>query len=426
MNNLSRRELLGAAACSFAMAERLKFTAQANAQVASQAIPFVGPVTDPEMIKIIDRVFDITKASFVRAARRVELFDNVTIPSSGLESSMYIFLKNYSIKNRKFVKRLAGMSHTSPSIGLKPLILDSPSISLNSSKSILQQAIDVHYGKEIIKFSSKQIDILSESNSSNFQKIANNIIDVMGIRKPEPVSDEDDPETRDASAGSHYSASTRKFDYLKLHIRNLKAVRRLGLEITDWGNDEMWCGGDGIDATAVQQIKVEQFELATFSRDGQTRWFRNNPVFAKFNLNKQGSWPRAYQCNLFIAEKDPGGGFADFLRMLWESIGKDIVKVATELTMAAVGAGVGAAATSWTVAGTIIGTIVGAAVGYIAGLIIDTLNDDIFKSNEGFSGVIMQDQGSLFANNSKRSPSYYSEFFLGNALYRMKYFWELS
>ena len=222
---------------------------------------------------------------------------------------------------------------------------------------------------------------------------------------------------------------------LRLKLDSLTAERRFGWELSDWGNDDISCGGDGLDATLPQpkHIKRSAFPVHSFTRDGENYNMSPDRTFVKFDLSRPGQWPRSYIANVFIAERDASGGFIEFLQKLWEAIGPQVISLTTTLILGALGYAAGTGAAAGAAAGSVaplVGTILGAIVGAILGLLVawllDSLRDDIFESPDNPLAVILPDPTALFENNSLKSPKYIADFERGAARYLLRYYWELS
>ena len=140
-------------------------------------------------------------------------------------------------------------------------------------------------------------------------------------------------------------------------------------ESGEWSpSDEFSMGGQFIDPFG-KVTKVSEFEVMTDADAGEE--VHPNRVFADWKLHTGDTWPKVYIAVLSAAEKDDGG-FAQFLRELWEKVKEK----ATLLIAAALGALVGTEILP--VLGTIIGAVVGAVVGWIISLFDDA--DDIMQT----------------------------------------------
>ena len=208
-------------------------------------------------------------------------------------------------------------------------------------------------------------------------------------------------------------------------VARLKALQRVGWEISDWGDDKITCGGDGLDSVQHHH-KVNQFDIHTFKKDGEDYDIKPNERFVKFDLSGN-VWPRTFIANVFLAERDADGGFLKFLQDLWEAIGPQVIQIASTLTIAAAGGAVGAAAGTGVepVVGTIIGAIVGAVIALLVNYFLDSLKDDIFESPDNPLTCLLESPQSRFPGNQLRSPIYTQDFRLNSARYQMKYYWEL-
>lgn len=404
---------------------------QERDETVTNIICFSGVSTNTEVLAIADRVFDAVRISIQRAGNALYSISSARLPEKGIERDAFEFLKKYQSVNRASVSRLVGLSRTT-SIRrpvVNPIFLGVPqnpnlamaSLDFSSSKTVMEQAISANYF-DGLKLStqtladgkwdqSKKQLVISENRGVYAKRL------VKALAFPHILSE--------TSENIVPVTSAAKAKELHLKLASLKAVRRFGWEVTDWGDDYIVCGGDALDSTE-QHVKVPQFFVNTFKQDGENFNIEPDTTFAKFDLNRPGLWPRAFMANVFLAEKDADGGFIEFLQQLWEAIGKEVVKLATDLALIAIGAGIGAAALSeFPIIGTIVGAVIGAVIGMLVSWILDSLKDDIFESRENPLGVVLPSQESLFAGNSENSATYTQDFTLGSSRYLMRYYWKL-
>lgn len=388
---------------------------------------FEGISTNPEILAIADHVFETVRLSLQRATNTLNNVPSTTLPQKGIEKDAFDFLKKHQTNNRGAVSRLGGLSRTGRRrIDITNTNLFGTSVNLNfaAPETVLEQAKATKYF-DGLKLSPQTLanakwDVAAKKLvvSTDNDTYANEIIKALAFKR---VLFEPSLSVPAAPA----PANARE---LHLKLASLKAVRRFGLEVTDWGDDSIACGGDGLDSIQ-QHVKAPQFFIHTFKRDGENFNIRPDRTFVKFDLNRTGLWPRAFMANVFLAERDVDGGFIEFLQKLWAAIGAEVIKLATELALVgigAAGAAVGAVVLSeFPIAGTIVGAIIGAAIGYLVGFLLESLKDDIFASPDNPLGTVLPSQDSLFPGNKKKSPTYTQDFSLGESRYLMNYYWEL-
>lgn len=227
------------------------------------------------------------------------------------------------------------------------------------------------------------------------------------------------------------AASTPGATELRLNLIKVKCLDEMDAEITDFGDDKIVMGGVGIDTTG-QERRVSRFTVGTFSRNGSSTTFGGTPRrFVAFDLTRPGSWPRAFNVTMAMAEKDADGGFIEFLNAIWDAIDSEVVAALNSGLMAIlVGTGAAAAAGALIGAeaagvGAIVGVIVGAAVGFIVSWIFESLKDDIFDPVD-VAAILASIQSGFDGNGSRRSPKLTTEFNRDGARYSVKYQWALQ
>lgn len=385
-----------------------------------------GISTNPEILAIADRVFGTVRLSIQRATNALNTVPSTTVPQKGIEKDALDFLKKYRTVNRSAVARLSGLSraggrqlHTTIAHPSLPLL--NPDFA--SPQTVLQQA-KVNKYFDGLKLSGKTLaDAKWSAATHNFlvpgdkNAYAAKILEALAFKRVLPGI---------SSGAPVPSAAPAKAKELHLKLSSLKAVHRFGWEITDFGDDSMASGGDGVDSVQ-QHVTAPAFFIHTFKKDGENFDIRPDRTFVKFDLNRIGPWPRSFIANVFVAEKDASGGFIEFLQKLWDAIGSEVVSIASTLAVAATGAAIGSLVGSdlMPLVGTIVGAVVGAVIGLVVGWMLDSLKDDIFESPDNPLGLVLPSQESLFPGNSRTSPTYMQDFTLGSARYLMSYYWEL-
>ncbi|MBC3916433.1 hypothetical protein H8L32_02930 [Undibacterium sp. CY18W] len=395
---------------------------------------FEGVSTNPDILAMADRVFGVVRLSIQRATCVLNNVPATSLPQKGVEKDAYDFLKSYQVVNRSAVTRLSGISRTSGrrvDIGDATLLGSSIKLNHGAPDNLFEQARANKYF-DGLKLSSATLAGLRWDAASKKAVVtadksvqASEILNALAFRRV--FADAPGTATVVAGAAATTASAPASVNARELHLKlkSLKAIRRFGWEITDWGNDNIYCGGDGLDSLQ-QHVKAGQFAIHTFKRDGESFDIRPDRTFVKFNLGGAGAWPRAYMANVFLAEKDVDGGFVEFLQKLWDAIGAEVIKLATSLAMSAIGAVVGAVALSEIpVLGTIVGAVIGAVIGYVVGWLLDTAKDDIFESPDNPLGMILPSQNFRFNGGRLVSPDYTQEFSVGSARYLMTYYWQL-
>ena len=226
-----------------------------------------------------------------------------------------------------------------------------------------------------------------------------------------------------AASGSATAAAAPPsgFTKLVLNIDRVKCLDDVGLELTDFLEDDIRLGGLGADSTG-QRRNVSAFKVGDF-RKGETKRFNPNRKFVEFDLTRSGNWPRAFSTTFLMAESDGSGAFMDALRALWAAVGE----VVEELVVAAVVAGAGLIGITVGAAGgpvgMIIGAVVGAAVGLIAHYLFASLEDDVFEVTT--VTLLLPDARTGFNGNQRRSGKRTENITHPSASYTLKYEWEL-
>ena len=161
-----------------------------------------------------------------------------------------------------------------------------------------------------------------------------------------------------AKAAADDLAAGLKYKRMRLTITKVACEAESG----EWSpSDEFSMGGQFIDPFG-KVTQVGEFEVMTDADAGET--VHPNRVFADWKLHTGDTWPKVYIAVLAAAEKDDGG-FAKFLRELWEKVKEK----ATLLIAAGLGALVG------TEIMPVLGTIIGAVVGVVAAWIISLFDN---------------------------------------------------
>ena len=397
---------------------------------------FEGATTNPELTAVAQRIFGVTRMSIERAAQK-SVGRPINIPAKGIEKKAAAFFAKYRPSHRSAVDRIAGISRFArlPTAGVVGAAGQPLALAFSSSKTLMEQAKAAKLFESAsisraanLKWDAAKRKLIRPANAADY---AIELANIAALRKV--VSGQLTP-----GGGGAPQPRPRSARELRLKLAKLKAVRRFGFELTDWGNDVIDCGGDGLGAGGIsaggvsayhQHIEVPKFRIHQFTHDGQSFNISPDRTFVKFDLTRPPAeaWPRAFIANVFLSESDASGDFIDFLNKFWDEIGDEVVTLASSLAMAAIGAGVGAAVGTelFPLVGTIVGAIVGAVIGLVVGWLVDSLKDDLFETPDNPLSVIIPSPTSLFDGGQTKSPLLTQEFALGNARYLMDYYWEL-
>lgn len=217
---------------------------------------------------------------------------------------------------------------------------------------------------------------------------------------------------------------------LLLNLRSLKCRNLVNMELTDIGPNIMALGGMGASSSG-EELRIGSFGAGTFERVNQTKDFRPDRTFARFNLTGNGDWPRTYSVVVAAAEKDADGGFVKFLQDLWDGIKDVVTELVTAAVLAAAGGGAlagGAAGSAVPGLGTVIGAIIGAAlagtIAYIVSVGIESFKDDMFDPI-ALPTIVLPNASARFPNGSLKSRPFTVQLTQATALYELSCQWEL-
>lgn len=223
------------------------------------------------------------------------------------------------------------------------------------------------------------------------------------------------------AAAAPAAAPPAGFTKLILKIVRVKCLDDVGLEFSDFFEDDIRLGGLGADSTN-QQHKIPGFKVGNFKK-GEAKSFNPNRKFVEFDLTRAGTWPRAFSTTFLMVESDGSGAFLDALRALWDAVGEVVEELVVAAVIAA-GAGIGIAVGSpGGPVGMIIGAVVGAAIGLIVDFLFASLEDDVFEPTT--VTLLLPDVRTLFAGGQRRSGKRSENLTHPSASYRLKYEWEL-
>lgn len=211
------------------------------------------------------------------------------------------------------------------------------------------------------------------------------------------------------------------FTKLLLNIDRVKCQDDVGIELTDFLEDDIRLGGLGADSTG-QQKNIAAFKVGDF-HSGEVKSFTPNRKFVEFDLSRSGPWPRAFSTTFLMAESDASGAFGDALRALWAAV-HDVVE---ELVVSAVVAGAGLVGITVGApggpVGMVIGAVVGVAVGLIASYLFASLEDDVFEPTT--VTLLLPDARATFSSGQRKSGKRTENLTHTSASYSLKYEWEL-
>ena len=144
----------------------------------------------------------------------------------------------------------------------------------------------------------------------------------------------------------------------------------------------LWTVGSDFTANKVEPDEDERpvrsgsFKLFPYDYSG------GNLLNVEPTDNPNIPWPRTYTFNLFMAERDAGGGFGEFMEAIIGELMDQLEPIIKEhlggLVGAAVGAAVGSAIPGL---GTLIGAAIGAVLGEVIGKIFDWLREAFTDSD---------------------------------------------
>ncbi|AZQ11726.1 hypothetical protein [Shewanella khirikhana] len=223
-----------------------------------------------------------------------------------------------------------------------------------------------------------------------------------------------------AASGSPAAAPVSGFTKLRLNIIKVKCLDDVGLELTDFGEDDIRLGGLGADSTD-QRREVAGFRVGNF-RKGRAKSFNPPRKFVEFDLTRGGPWPRTFSTTFLMAESDGSGAFLEALRALWDAVHEVVEALVVAAAMAAGGAAGISMGSAGGPVGVLVGAVVGVALGLIAYYLFESLEDDIFEPTT--VNLLLPDV------NTKFSQGYTSDIRSENlthpsASYILKYQWEL-
>lgn len=220
-----------------------------------------------------------------------------------------------------------------------------------------------------------------------------------------------------AASAAPYTGFTK----LVLNIDRVRCLDDVGLEFSDFFEDDIRLGGLGADSTD-QKINIQGIKVGNFKK-GETISFNPNRKFVEFDLTRAGTWPRAFSTTFLMAESDGSGAFLDALRALWDAVGEVVEELVVSAIIAgasSIGIAVGSAGGP---VGMIIGAVVGAAIGLIIHFLFESLEDDVFEP--ATVTLLLPDTKTLFSGGQSKSGKRSENLTHPSASYILKYEWEL-
>lgn len=224
-----------------------------------------------------------------------------------------------------------------------------------------------------------------------------------------------------ASAIAPAVAAPTRFTKLILNLDRVKCVDDVGLELTDFFEDDIRMGGLGVDSTG-QKRKIRGFKVGNFSR-GETQRFNPRRKFVEFDLTRAGTWPRAFSTTFLMAESDGSGAFLDALQALWSVVSEVVEELVVSAVVAAgalVGIAVGSAGSP---VGMIVGAVVGAAIGLVMHYLFASLEDDVFDATT--VTLLLPTVQTPFPGGQRKSGIRSESLNHPSGRYTLKYEWEL-
>ncbi|GAB4001148.1 hypothetical protein GCM10028807_56570 [Spirosoma daeguense] len=207
---------------------------------------------------------------------------------------------------------------------------------------------------------------------------------------------------------------------LKFKVHTVKCVDETNPE---WpGSDEIAMGGIALSDTKQESMINEIFVGGNFD-DGDVKTYNPAKVLKQFPFTSTGTFPKSYAVFLALSEKD-GGGFATFIKKLYDAI-KDKLQAVFTAVGGAIGAAVGGAIGG--AVGGPLGILAGAAIGFILGALVEwivgLIQDDTFAPQ-----VAIAEFGSINAtfNGSMNSPIQTLNYVDHGGHYQVRYNWEIS
>jgi hypothetical protein len=164
---------------------------------------------------------------------------------------------------------------------------------------------------------------------------------------------------------------------LTLRVKRVHCKDETGSGTGEWGKDRINMAAVLID-TSGASIVVPEFGAGQYD-DGNVKTLNRDLHTYKLDLDYTPA--KAFTALIMFVEKDDGG-FAEFVRKMYNAIKKDLHKYLISIcTAAGVALGASVGGTIGTLAGplgTVIGAVAGALVGAIVGWLINVFQDDIF------------------------------------------------
>lgn len=167
-----------------------------------------------------------------------------------------------------------------------------------------------------------------------------------------------------------------RFTKMRMFLRWVQIID----DTDEIGSDEINMGGIYTSADGRTTDVVREFTVFGDADAGEgPNEYGWSKVFAEWDLLTEPSgFPYVYSAIVTMAEKDDGG-FAEFLRKLWEYVGEIVKKAIGGAVGSAVGAAIGSAIPG-------VGTAVGAIVGFAIGLFVEWLLG-LFDNEDDILGV---------------------------------------
>ncbi|MCI5149278.1 MAG: hypothetical protein D3916_07815 [Candidatus Electrothrix sp. MAN1_4] len=222
------------------------------------------------------------------------------------------------------------------------------------------------------------------------------------------------------------AVDTVPFNKLRLRLHKVKCIDETGREFFEpLKEDKIELGVVPFSANGGTQPEKKSFSVGTFKQDGDEVNYDHPKELVAFDLKNDTGWSKNFTVAIFLSEKNPLGGFGDFLKELAEEVRDKLVTLLAEKTEEVIGEG---AESLWGALGKIIGSIIGKILGWIikklfGWLIKLLLIDNIFPEEI----TVDYELPSIWETWEGRtySPTYTSSTGPTYGEYEVSYFWEL-
>ncbi len=262
----------------------------------------VRDIADPKLKGIAERVLNTLKIETERAyASQVDASIALPDDKQSNEHFMLNHLKAFSAEKQKSMSQKALETAKLPVEKRIALYGDIAKVSLQSKESIDAQ---------VKKLGLPETLRVSREHMVNLRD--NMHINLMGVNRPYLGPVLVDP--------GLFRPQQR--DELELRILSIRCVDEtndlLGYES---GTDRIALAGIGVNPATNQVIRIGEYDMGSHYEDGVVRNYNPPLQFLRTPFNLRDGvdrWPKSYVMTLILAEKDLGGGFAQFISELWQ------------------------------------------------------------------------------------------------------------